>query len=157
MLRDLWGDKSRTVLVVLSIAVGVFALSLTLRTQAILARNMLAAYAAITPADVTLTVQPFDRELVAAIRRLPDIQAAEGQSHLDVRARVGTQWRLMILTAIPDFQHIQVNRLAPAGGVWPPPNHTLLLERSYLDSAGTRLGAPLLIETPDGRQSQVPV
>jgi putative ABC transport system permease protein len=157
MLRDLWGDKSRTVLAVLSIAVGIFALSLTLRAQAILARNMLATYAAITPADITLTVQPFDQQLVTAIRRLPDIQAAEGQSHLDVRVRVGGQWRPMILTAIPDFQRMQVNKLQPAGGAWPPPKHTLLLERSYLDVTNASLGTPLLIETPAGQQFQVPI
>src|SRR5262249_56865732 len=43
------------------------------------------------------------------------------------------------------------------GGAWPPPTHPWFWGRWYLDGGGTRLGAPLPIETPDGRQFQVPV
>jgi putative ABC transport system permease protein len=119
ILRDLWSDKARTVLVVLSIAVGSFALSLTLRTQALLSSNILAAYAAIAPADVTLTVDPFDQQFVRAIRTMPELSAVDGQAHLDVRIRVGDEWRPMILMAVPDFGAMRVNRLLPAGGAWP--------------------------------------
>jgi putative ABC transport system permease protein len=157
VLRDLWSDKARTLLVVLSIAVGVFALSLTLRTRAMLSHNMLTSYAAIAPADASLTISPFDGQLVKAIRRLPGVRSAAGESHLDVRVRVGEHWQQMILIAVPDFQNMQINRLAPAGGAWPPPKRTLLLERSYLDVVGLRIGDDLLIETPGGRQVQMPV
>jgi putative ABC transport system permease protein len=157
ILRDLWSDKARTVLVVLSIAVGIFALSLTLRTQALLSSNMLAAYATIAPADVTVSVDPFDQQLVRAIRPMPELRAVDGQAHLDVRIRVGAEWRPMILMAVPDLDAMRVNRLLPSGGAWPPPKRTIVLERSYLDSVGARLGQPLLIETSSGRQFQVPL
>ena len=68
VLRDLETSPSRTVLVVLAIAVGIFALSLTLRTQALLSENMIQQYRAINPAEITLTAQPFDTSFVNAIR-----------------------------------------------------------------------------------------
>ena len=67
------------------------------------------------------------------------------------------EWRPMILMAVPDLDAMRVNRLLPAGGVWPPPKRTIVLERSYLDSVGASLGQPLLIEMSSGRQFQVPL
>ena len=46
VLRDLWGNKARTVLVVLSIAVGVFAVGMT------------ASYLATTPSSAILYTEP---------------------------------------------------------------------------------------------------
>ncbi len=157
VLRDLWSNKSRTFLVVLSIAVGVFALSLTLRTQALLSANMLASYAAIGPAEITLTSDPFDEEFVKAIRSMPGVRAAEGRNQFQVRVRIGTEWRQLILTAVDDYKNMPLNRLLPAGGEWPPPKRTLALERSYLDAVGGRLGVALTIEAPDGRQYHMPL
>src|SRR5438045_440595 len=92
VLRDLWSNKSRTFLVVLSIAIGVFALSLTFRTQALLAENMLASYAAIGPAEITLTSDPFNEQFVKAVRTMPGVRAATGINQFQVRVRIGTEW-----------------------------------------------------------------
>jgi putative ABC transport system permease protein len=157
ILRDLWSNKSRTFLVVLSIAIGVFALSLTLRTQALLSANMLTSYAAIGPAEITLTADPFDEQFVKAIRTMSGVRAATGINQFQVRVKIGTEWHQLILTAVDDFTDMPINRLVPAGGSWPPPKRTLALERSYLDAVGGKLGAALTIEAPDGRQYQMPV
>jgi len=157
VLRDLWSNKSRTFLVVLSIAIGVFALSLTVRTQALLSENMLASYAAIGPAEITITSDPFDQELVKAIGRMRGVRAATGINQFQVRVRIGPEWRQLILTTVDDFTNMPINRLTPEGGDWPPPKRTLALERSYLDAIGGRIGATLTIEAPDGRQYKMPV
>jgi putative ABC transport system permease protein len=157
VLRDLWSNKSRTFLVVLSIAIGVFALSLTVRTQALLSENMLASYAAIDPAEITITSDPFDQQLVKAIGRMRGVRAATGINQFQVRVRIGPEWRQLILTAVDDFTNMPINRLTPEGGDWPPPKRTLALERSYLDAIGGRIGATLTIEAPDGRQYKMPV
>jgi putative ABC transport system permease protein len=157
VLRDLWSNKSRTVLVVLSIAIGVFALSVTGRTQALLSENMLASYAAIGPAEITLTADPFDQEFVRSIGRMPGVRAAMGAYQFQARVQIGTEWRQIILTAADNFANMPINRLAPEAGDWPPPRRTMALERSYLDAVGGRLGATLTIEPPGGRQYQMPV
>ena len=58
VVRDLWNNKSRTVLVVISIAVGVFAVGLIAGTQAILSTDMPAAYAAVNPASAIVFTDP---------------------------------------------------------------------------------------------------
>ena len=53
ILRDLNGYKTRTLLVVLSIAVGVFAVGAIMHARLILARDMTATYMAANPAHAT--------------------------------------------------------------------------------------------------------
>ena len=157
VLRDLWDDKSRTVLVVVSIVAGVFALSLTLRTQAILSREMPRQYAAVSPADVTLGVTPFDERLVETVRQVPGVKAAVGQGHYDLKVRVGGQWDPMILTTYGDFGRVDVGRPSPAGGSWPPAPGTVLLERSYTGAVGTGTGGRVRVQMPSGTMVEVPV
>src|SRR5689334_11322078 len=123
VLRDLGASKARTFLVVVAIAVGIFALSLTFRTQALLSANMLEQYRAIDPAEITLTARPFGDGFVKTIRQMPGVRAAEGRYRLQARVKVGAEWRQLILVASADAP--QVNRLALERGVWPPPKRTL--------------------------------
>lgn len=157
VVRELAESKSRTALTVLSIAVGLFAVSLTFRTQAILSRNVLGAYAATTPAAIAVQVQPADPQLAAAIRSIPGVRAVEGVRHIAARVRVGGNWRGLTLTGADDLTRMRVNQLAPAGGAWPPPRRTMLVERSYVEGVGVRAGDAPLIELDDGRQYRLPV
>ena len=54
VLRDLWLNKNRTIVVVLSIAVGVFAVGTIATSQIILSRDLRAAYLATNPAHATM-------------------------------------------------------------------------------------------------------
>ena len=52
VLNDLWGNKTRTLLIVLSIAVGLFATGAIVSTQQVLSGQMSQGYAATLPASV---------------------------------------------------------------------------------------------------------
>ena len=64
ILRDLWHNKIRTLIVVLSIAVGVFAVGMIVSTQIVLTQDMDSSYSATNPASAFLYPEPFDDELV---------------------------------------------------------------------------------------------
>ena len=86
VLRDIWGNKRRTFLVVLSIAVGVFAVGTVAQMQVIVSDDMLESYEAVNPASATIyTDQPFDDDLVEAVRRMPEVAEAEGRPSVMVR------------------------------------------------------------------------
>src|SRR5215211_8349727 len=93
IVREIVANRSRTALTVLSIAVGLFAVSLTFRTQAILTRNVLNLYTTTVPAAIVVQVRPVDAGLATTIRRVPGVRAVEGVSHISTRARVGVTWR----------------------------------------------------------------
>ena len=83
--RDLWHHKTRTLLVILSIAVGIFAFGSILGTIVTLNHDLPLQYRAIEPASAILHVSPFDENMAAAVRRMPAIAAAEGRFQLRVR------------------------------------------------------------------------
>jgi len=156
IVREIAANRSRTALTVLSIAVGLFAVSLTFRTQAILSRNVLSLYTTTVPAAIVVQVRPVDAELASTIRRVPGVRAVEGVSHISTRARVGGTWRALALQGIGDMPAMEVNRLSAEQGAWPAPRHAMLIERSYLQS-GVQIGESLPIELENGRQYDLPI
>jgi putative ABC transport system permease protein len=94
VLRDLWGNKIRTLLVVLSIAVGVFAIGMIAGSRVILLRDVAAAYAASSPSSATLYTAWFDDDLVQVVRHMPGVREAEGRHSIGARLKIGPdEWR----------------------------------------------------------------
>ena len=65
VIRDLTSNKSRTILVVVSIAVGVIAIGMVWGAQGIVGRDLPRDFQAIGPADAfAITFTNFDEEIV---------------------------------------------------------------------------------------------
>lgn len=157
--NDLGGNKTRTALIVLSITVGLFAVGMIVSTRAILATELHRSYAAIQPSSGSLrTLQLFDADFVQAVRALPGVAAVEPRRVLEVRAQVSPDtWVNLTLFAVADYDAMQVNKIRPQAGAWPPPERALLVERAALALLNTQIGENLLIETADGKQRTLPV
>jgi putative ABC transport system permease protein len=156
VLRDLWHNKTRTVIVVLSIAVGVFAVGMIASTQIMMSNDLSVSYAATDPASAELYPAAFDEELVQVVRRMEGVREAEGRRSVRLRLKVGPdEWRTLNLDAIYDYDDIRLHKIAPAGGAWPPPKRELLIERASLSMTKANVGDTVVIETPDGKQRQM--
>ena len=163
--RDLWGNPTRTALIVISVAAGLFAIGVIVNTKIILDEGLHQAYAAIHPSqDVIRTAQTFDKSFVQSVRRVPGVAEAEGRGHFWTRfqlqpagAAADGRWRDLQIFAVPDYDALRVDKIQPQAGAWPPPAHTLLLERASLDLLGARVGDALIVETPDGHTRVVPI
>jgi len=154
VVRDLATRPSRTLLVVLSIAVGVFGLGAIAGARAVLARELAAGFASIRPASVTITTdRPFGNDLIEAVRRMPEVGEVEGRRSLLIQVEVAMgEWRDLQLNVIPDFDAMRLDIVRPAEGDWPPPEHELLLERTSLAFLGVDIGDSLTLRLPDGRR-----
>ena len=154
VLRDLWGNKARTTLVVLSIAVGVFAVGMITGTRVVMSREMHASWAAVNPASATLYADLFDEELIWTVRNMPGVQEADARRSFSVRFKTDPadeQWRNMTLFSYPDYDDIRIFQLRPERGAWPPPEHELLIERATLDWMGLQEGDVVIVEAPNGK------
>ncbi len=157
---DLWGNRTRTLLVVLSIAVGVFAVGMIAGSRVILTRDLRAQYWASSPSSGTIyTIDAFDDDLVDVIRHMRSVQDAEGRRTVTVRYRTGPgQWGTLQLIAIGDYDDIRVNKIrSKGGGAWPPPERAMLVEQSSLAALKAPVGGQVLIETPDGTRRWIRV
>lgn len=167
LLADLWGNKARTILVVASIAVGVFAIGVVGGTYVFLDEDLHASYEASNPANITVQTRPFEMDLVEAVRRLDKVAAAEGVREVTVRVRpVDTDaeqpasiadWETLLLVAQPDYADIQIHRRFFRDGVAVPGEQELIVEHQTFDELGIELGDRVEIELADGTSRIVPV
>src|SRR4030095_8730838 len=92
VLADLTSNKTRTILVVLSIAVGVFAVGMIAGSREILANDLAAANASTNTFSAAIsTNEPLDDQLVQTVRRMPGIADAEARGLVIFQVRVGDQ------------------------------------------------------------------
>ncbi len=159
VLRDLGRHRSRTAMVVLSISVGIFAVGVVTGTRQVLARELQVTFEAIQPASASITtLQPFDASLVESVAAMPEVAAAEGRRGVFMRLRVGDgEWKNVQLNAIPDYEHIELDRVMPHRGAWPPPERELLVERSALGLLGVEVGDRVTVRAPSGKERELRV
>ena len=158
VIRDLWQNRGRTGLVILSIAVGVFAFGVIAGARTTLLREVNAGYLAINPASATLTIDPFDDDLLDAVRRLPEVADAEGRRIITIRRQVSSDtWDDVELTAIQDYDDLRVSQIYPISGAWPPPKQSMLVERKSLEKLAVGVGDSIIVEVPGGKQRPVQI
>ncbi len=158
VLQDLWENKVRTLLVIASIAVGIFAIGMIVGAYVILAQDLSADYASVNPANVNLMTTPFDKGFIKVIRRLDGVADAEGRRIVTVRVETAPGvWEELTLEAIPDFAEARINDLRPVAGTMTPDDEEVVLESKTLDALGVAVGDTLTIELPDGVERDLSV
>ncbi len=159
ILRDLWLNKSRTLLVVLSIAVGVAAFGLMITGRIVLQENLADEFTASNPAHSVLVLSPFDDKLIDTVKALPEVQSVEAR-HL-MQAKIETtpnHWLALEIDGIPDFNQLTINRIKPQpGGTYPPPAGQILLERSAAQVFDVTIAQTVQVQTLDGSQHELVV
>lgn len=159
VLHDLLDNKARTLLVVFSIAVGVFSIGVIAGAYQIISTDMSASYSANRPANIELRMTDFDEEMLALIRNQRGVQNAEARRVINIRARVpGSQkWTTLDLIAFDDFEENTINLLSPIEGQVVPKKREVLLEQGVLEDLATGVGQTLEFQLPDGSTKSLPV
>jgi putative ABC transport system permease protein len=152
VVADLGANLTRTILAVLSIAVGVFGIGMVAGASVLTQRDLAASYTAANPAAIEVQAWPgFDDELLSAVGHAPGVADVVGVGLATVRAEVAPGvWRNLVLFAMDDLDELAVNRVRPDGGTWPVADREILLERSGMGSVGYPVGMPLTVELNDG-------
>ncbi len=159
--RDLWNNRSRTVLVILSIAVGVFAIGMIASAQQALTTSLAGQYASLRPADIILKTDPMlDDDFIASIRNMRGVDEAEGRRALPLRISLdgkGDTWRDLTLYAIPEYDDQRLLHVWPQSGNWPPEKKEVLLERATMAYLGLQPGDEILVKTAESRKYRLRV
>lgn len=149
---DLFENKTRTLLVVFSIAVGVFSIGVISGAYVIIANDMSASYAANQPANIELRMEDFDRDFLTTVQNAPGISDAVGRRVFNIRARRedSTQWTSLDIVAVDDFKKNTINLLTPIDGSVFPAKREVVVEREVLDEFNIAVGESIVFELPDG-------
>jgi putative ABC transport system permease protein len=159
VLHDLLDNKARTLLVVFSIAVGVFSIGVIAGAYQIVSTDISASYSSKRPANIELRMTDFDEDMLALIRNQRNVKNAEARRVINIRARVpGSQkWTTLDLIAFEDFEENTINLLSPIEGQAVPKKRELLLEQGALEDLETGVGQILEFQLPDGSTRSLPV
>ncbi|RMG70381.1 MAG: ABC transporter permease [Chloroflexi bacterium] len=156
--RKIWADltvnKSRTLLVILSIVVGVFAVGSITGTSAIIDRESKELWQSVNPASAVIITTPFDLSLAEQIAAMPEVDTVQVRRVLNARLEMadGTAKDVQIFS-VPDYQNMTLNLIQAESGAFPPPEGAVLIERSALSLIDVAQGDTLTITLPDGTQS----
>ncbi len=139
-------------LVVLSIAVGVFSIGVIAGTYVIISNDMSITYAANNPANIEIRMDDFDEDMLTTIRNTRGIADAEGRRVVNMRIREmeSEQWTTLDIIAVDDFEENKVNLLNLINGQPEPEKDEVILERDALDELDVQIGQDLVFELHDG-------
>jgi putative ABC transport system permease protein len=145
--RDLWGSKLRTLLVVLSTAVGVFALGFVYGASGAMSARMTESHQASVFPHITLYTGPFDQDVVDTATHEPGVIDAEGERVASLRWKLEgeTDWRDGAVIARDDYEAQHMNLLDLLQGSWPT-GRKLAVERLGSQYFGVPLGTTIIVE-----------
>ncbi len=150
VFSDLWDDKARTGLVVASIAVGVFAVGMIITAYVILGADINRSYAAVNPPNVEVWTDPFDKDLIRAIEKIPGVKEVEGRRNIEIRARRADEnWQNLTLIGVLDFAG-NINHLSPIEGTQFPGEDQVIVSQNMMHITGFQPGDDIEIQLPDG-------
>lgn len=121
--RDLWENKGRTVLVILSIAVGVFALGLTGSSNLLMAKQLKESHLASNPSTVLMWLGGVvQQDTIDSLSKMEGVTGIDGIANIDLkwkRSLDDTDWQDGSLVMINDYEDQGFDRFTLKNGVWP--------------------------------------
>lgn len=160
VLLDLWSNKIRSLLVILSIAVGVFAVGYVSAAFVLILHDMDADYQAANPHGAIIFCEPFGDDLLEVLRDVPGVGEIEGRSGLTARIVRGAEDKIPInISTTPPVAEKKLDLLRPhiAGTELVLDDHEIFLERSALSGLPLAAGDTLTIELNDGKLRELRV
>ena len=158
VFTDLWANKTRTFLVVASIAVGVFTIGTIASAYIILAEDMNVSYANSNPANIEIVTDPFDEKFVDGIKKIPGVADAEGRHVMSARvSRDGVSWLSINIIGIRDYQQSKINKRDVIEGTYAPDERQILIEKSNFNESGILMDDILQVRLEDGTIRELPV
>jgi len=156
---DLWGNKSRTILTMITIAVGTFAVGFTVNMSLYMNESMDSDYLSANPSEATVYAYPLDDDMVNIARTIPGVDAVEGRSTLSAQLIQSEEAEpiQILFTALENPNDLTLNKLKPIIGEPSLPvydDREVIIDYSAA-SLGYKIGDTLVIELSDGKRREL--
>jgi putative ABC transport system permease protein len=159
ILFDVWDDKVRTLLVVLSISLGIIGVGVIGQTNSILSKGMEKGYQEANPANVVISLGSFGSSFLHKAESIKEVKEASGKAVFPVEfqkkkmagADHNSNWNNAVLFAL-DFQHMPMDRFYAGKGRMDPKRGEVLIEETSLSHFHLKVGERIWIETSNGKK-----
>lgn len=156
---DLWQNKTRTLLAVLSMAVGVFSIGAIFGLVDQLLTNMDAAHQAVIPSHINIFLRNnIDLETAVGLESVPGVSGIEPANQLSIRfKKVGAEkWEPAILMMRDDYTDQTYDLLQLRAGDWPS-DRQFGVERLTGQSFDIEMGDTIIFDIGNGTERAFPV
>ncbi|MEW6240648.1 MAG: FtsX-like permease family protein [Chloroflexota bacterium] len=155
---DFWGNKGRTLLTILTIMVGTFAVGVNSNMGQYMFESMESDYQSSAPSEATIFAYPLDDDMVELARSVPGVDAVEGGNsvYADV-VRTDDKQVTILLSEIEDPNARTVNRFKPVMGETslPPLGDKQVLVDASAATLGYQPGDTILVELDNGKRREL--
>ncbi len=152
IFSDLWSNPLRSLLVVASITVGLFAIGTMSTIHFVDSADMRTGYVAINPPNIIISSGLFDQEMVKHVRKIEGVRNAEGTRRLDLRLETTPgRWINLSVKSLTQMDQMQIGRLRLLEGSWPPGDHEIVFDQHKLAEVPAGVGEMVNLEAPSGR------
>lgn len=150
--RDFGSQKLRTAIVVVSILVGVFAISGVGTMSATITNAFNALFSATHVSDITVVTSPTKAPLLSDLESIPNVTGAEARTVYQTRWRTDGSWHTISVVGVNSFTSTRVNQIPLKSGSYPRPGD-ILLEDSSRRVVSTKAGQTVTVQGQHGAQS----
>jgi putative ABC transport system permease protein len=157
IVGDLRVSPGRTVLVTLSIAIGVTAVGMVAGARSLMLRTLDASRDEGRFPSATLRAESFPPGALDVARGVPGVADAKARRVVGARLVREASSRDLVLFGLPRFEEQRIARVTRDGGEWPPSPGTMAVERSSLAEIGVDVGDTVRMQLPSGGQRSVRV
>jgi len=156
IIRDLWMNRGRSLLVVSAITVGMIGVSAVLCAYSILVRELDANYMRTNPASAIIVIDAVDENLLKTVQQLPGVGSVEARGFFQARIMVDRdEWKTLLLHVIDDFDAMRISKSKREQGDWPPRTGDILIERVALRVARKSIGDDVNVCLPGGSERKL--
>ncbi len=152
--RDLWHNKLRTLLVVLSAAIGIFALGLVFGSSSVVRERLTESHRASNAPHIEIYTDPLEQEIIYRLQRDPAIAYIEGENTTSIRWKFAGEadWRDGTVIARYDYTTQQIYPIELLEGEWPT-RRTLAVERMSASYYDIPLGETIFVQVANREQA----
>jgi len=149
--RDVWQNRGRSTLVILSITLSTFTLGVILNSYAILSREMSNDFLKSNPTAISFNIEKFTAELLEKVQQQPATDQVDARRLIfgEIKTLAG-EWKPLLLFVLNDYNDIKLDILRPDQGSWPPQKNQILIERQAVTVLGADLGERVQLKTSAG-------
>jgi len=156
---DLWHNKTRTFLAVLSIAAGVFAVGAIFGMSDMLLTNMDRSHRAVLPTHIDVSLEtPVDRDILLDLKEVPGVENIEPYNSANIlyKLRPQDEWRQGVIQMRDDFAAQKYEMLQLRAGHWPGEKDEVSLERMAAQFLKLGVGDRVIFKIND-RERLLPI
>ena len=145
---DLWHNKTRTLLAVLSVAAGAFAVGSIFGMSDLLGTTVDRSHQSVMPPHITVELdQPVDRDTLLNLESVAGVEGIEPYNAIGVQYKLHAQdqWRRGILET-RDYNEMKYELVQLRQGRWPAGKDDIGIERMAAKYDELGLGSPIILK-----------